>query len=161
MSTWLLFSISGKLSLEDLKRVYFSMKDTVFKRQSKLISHICDTKALEDLLKGTLGTVKTMDSVKKPKYNAHHFFIHACIAWIGNVMAKQYTLYDDKNFANSPAYYPGSSRWSLQTFIECVLAWILLFWSLTSYYWSCARFTAVLTSMVAEGNSSDMSMWKK
>ena len=57
--------------MEDLKRVYFAMKDTVFKRQSKLISHICDTKALEDLLKGTLGTVKTMDSVKKPKYKAH------------------------------------------------------------------------------------------
>jgi hypothetical protein len=56
--------------LEDLKRVYFSMKDTVFKRQSKFISQICDTKALEDLLKGTLGTVSTMDSVKKPKYNA-------------------------------------------------------------------------------------------
>ena len=62
--------IPGKLSLDDLKRVYFSMKDTVFKRQSKLISHICDTKALEDLLKGTLGTEKTMDSVKTPKYKS-------------------------------------------------------------------------------------------
>ena len=58
---------SGELSLEDLRRIYFNMKDTVFKRQSKFISHICDTKALEDLLKGILGTKKRMNCVKKPK----------------------------------------------------------------------------------------------
>ena len=55
--------------MEDAKRVFFSgIKDKVFKKQSKFISQICDTKAFEDLLKGILGTEKTMDSVKKPKY---------------------------------------------------------------------------------------------
>ena len=61
--------------MEETKRMFFSgIKDTVFKKQSKFVSHICDTKALEDLMKRTLGTMKTMDSVKKPKYIAHHFY---------------------------------------------------------------------------------------
>ena len=55
------------MSFEEAKREYFSMKDTVFKRQSKLISNICDTKALEDMLKRMFGTEKTMDSIKSPK----------------------------------------------------------------------------------------------
>ena len=60
--------------MEEAKRIFFSgIKDKVFKKQSKFVSQICDTKAFEDLLKGTLGTEKTMDSVKRPKY-AHHFY---------------------------------------------------------------------------------------
>jgi hypothetical protein len=52
-----------------MKHVYFNMKENVLKRQSKLISNIFDTNAWEGLLKGTVGTEMTMDSVKKPKYN--------------------------------------------------------------------------------------------
>ena len=48
--------------------MYFEMKDTVFKKQSKIVSHICDTYALEKLLKDKLGTTMKMDSIKKPKY---------------------------------------------------------------------------------------------
>ena len=47
--------------------MYFGLKDTVLKRQSKFISHICDTKALEDLIKGILGTEKRMSDVRRPK----------------------------------------------------------------------------------------------
>ena len=59
--------VSGGLSLAELRRLYFEMKDTVFKQQFKMISHTCDTKALEELLKRMLGTEKRMDCVKKPK----------------------------------------------------------------------------------------------
>jgi hypothetical protein len=47
--------------------MYFEMKDTVFKQQSKFISHTCDTNALEELLKRMLGTDQRMDDIKKPK----------------------------------------------------------------------------------------------
>ena len=57
----------GNQSLENLRHMYFGMKDTVFKRQSKFISHICDTNALEELIKGVLGTEKRMGHVTKPK----------------------------------------------------------------------------------------------
>ena len=57
----------GELSLSHLRRVYFDMKDTVFKRQSKLLSNICDTNALEKIIKGIFGTEMTMDCVRKPK----------------------------------------------------------------------------------------------
>ena len=57
----------GKVSLPQLRRIYFEMKDTVFKQQSKFISHTCDTNALEDLLKRMLGTELRMDDIKKPK----------------------------------------------------------------------------------------------
>ena len=40
----------------------------MFKKQSKIVPHICDTDALEKLLKDKLGTEMTMDSIKKPKY---------------------------------------------------------------------------------------------
>ena len=58
---------SGGLSLSELRRYYFEMKDSVFKQQSKFISHTCDTNALEELLKRMLGTDKRMDCVEKPK----------------------------------------------------------------------------------------------
>jgi hypothetical protein len=61
-------SISAKISLEDMKRMLFTMKDKVFKRQFKFISQFFDTNALEDLLKRTVGMM-TMDTIKKPKYH--------------------------------------------------------------------------------------------
>ena len=63
----LINSYKGEQTLENLRRVYFGMKDTVFKRQSKFISHICDTNALEDLIKGTLGTEKRMGHITRLK----------------------------------------------------------------------------------------------
>ena len=48
--------------------MYFEMKDTVFKQKSKIISHTCDTDALEELLKRMLGTERRMDDVTKPKW---------------------------------------------------------------------------------------------
>ena len=67
MLTTYMYVYVGEQSLDTLRRVYFGMKDTVFKRQSKFISHICDTKALEDLIKGILGTEKRMGQVTTPK----------------------------------------------------------------------------------------------
>ena len=61
------FSHPGGLSLPELRRLYFEMKDTVFKPQFKFFNHACDTHALEELLKKMLGTEKKMDIVKKPK----------------------------------------------------------------------------------------------
>ena len=49
-----------------MKRVIFGMKDTVFKKQHKMLPYVCDTEAQENLLRGLLGT-KKMDLVKKPK----------------------------------------------------------------------------------------------
>ena len=59
--------ILGEQSLDTLRRVYFGMKDTVLKRQSKFISHVCDTTALEDLIKGIVGTEKRMSHVSRPR----------------------------------------------------------------------------------------------
>ena len=56
----------GEHPLSLLKRVIFGMKDTVFKKQSKILPYVCDTEAQEKLIRGMLGT-KTLDSVKKPK----------------------------------------------------------------------------------------------
>ena len=61
------FSHPGGLSLPELRRLYFEMKDTVFKPQFKFFNHACDTNALEELLKKMLGTEMKMDSVRKPK----------------------------------------------------------------------------------------------
>ena len=47
--------------------MYFEMKDSVFRRKSKILSTVCDTEALEELLKDTMGTEKNMDSEQKPK----------------------------------------------------------------------------------------------
>ena len=44
--------------------MYFGMRDTVFKQQFK---YLCGTNALEDLIKGVVGTEKRMGDVKKPK----------------------------------------------------------------------------------------------
>ena len=43
------------------------MKDNVFKQQSKIISQICNTDALEETIKGMFGTEKRMGHVTKPK----------------------------------------------------------------------------------------------
>ena len=51
----LLCKMLGGLSLADLRRLYFNMKDTVFKQQSMIVNCICDTSALERLLQETLG----------------------------------------------------------------------------------------------------------
>ena len=59
--------LQGERSLENLKSTYFSMKDNVFQQQSKLISLICDTNALEETIKGMFGTEKRMSHVTKPK----------------------------------------------------------------------------------------------
>ena len=66
-STMVICFFPGGLSLPQLRRMYFEMKDTVFKQQSKFISHTCDTNALEELLKRMLGTDQRMDEIKKPK----------------------------------------------------------------------------------------------
>ena len=50
-----------------MKRMYFELKDKVFKKKSKIISYACDTEALEELLIKTLGSELTMRSVTKPK----------------------------------------------------------------------------------------------
>ena len=47
--------------------MYFEMKDRVFKKQSKIISSVCDTVALEKLLTDKFGTEMSMESVDKPK----------------------------------------------------------------------------------------------
>ena len=52
---------AGGQSLENLRHTYFGMKDTAFKK------YICDTNALEDLIKGVIGMEKRMGDVKKPK----------------------------------------------------------------------------------------------
>ena len=57
----------GGLSLAELRRLYFNLKDTVFRQQSMIVSCICDTNALERLLKETFGTDTTINSIKKPK----------------------------------------------------------------------------------------------
>ena len=44
--------------------MYFEMKDTAFKQHFK---YLCDTNALEDLIKGVAGTEKKIGDVKKPK----------------------------------------------------------------------------------------------
>lgn len=59
---------AGRLKLEDLRKVYFEMKEKVFKPQSRMLTTACDTDALEELLKKTLGTESRMNYVKKPKY---------------------------------------------------------------------------------------------
>ena len=59
---------SGNLTLEELRKMYFEMKDTVFRKQSRIVTHVCNTDALETLLKEKLGTETTMNSVRKPKY---------------------------------------------------------------------------------------------
>ena len=64
----LLCKMLGGLSLADLRRLYFNMKDTVFKQQSMIVNCICDTSALERLLQETFGTERRMDySIRKPK----------------------------------------------------------------------------------------------
>ncbi len=50
-----------------MKRMFFELKDNVFKKQSKLIPTACDTDALEELLKKNLGEHIKMRSVTKPK----------------------------------------------------------------------------------------------
>ena len=44
--------------------MYFGMKDTAFKQHLK---YLCDTKALEDQIKGVVGTEKRMGDIEKPK----------------------------------------------------------------------------------------------
>lgn len=63
----MLLSILGGLSLVELRQLYFNTKDTVFRQQSRIVSCICDTNALEKLLKDMFGTERRMDSIKKPK----------------------------------------------------------------------------------------------
>jgi hypothetical protein len=60
--------LTGGLKLEDLRKVYFEMKERVFKPQSRMLTTACDTEALEDILKKSLGTERKMNDVKKPKY---------------------------------------------------------------------------------------------
>ena len=59
-----LLLVLGDLSLAELRRLYYDMKDTVF---GQFVSYLCDTNALEKLLKEKFGTEKRMSSVKKPK----------------------------------------------------------------------------------------------
>lgn len=58
---------TAKLKLEELRKVYFEMKEKVFKKPSKLLSTACDTDALETLLKKVFGLENKMDSCSKPK----------------------------------------------------------------------------------------------
>ena len=60
------FWIAG-LKLEDLRKVYFEMKDKVFKQQSTVLTTACDTDALETLLQKVLGTETTLAEEDKPK----------------------------------------------------------------------------------------------
>ena len=47
--------LQGERSLENLRSTYFDMKDNVFKQQSKIISQICNTDALEETIKECLA----------------------------------------------------------------------------------------------------------
>ncbi len=58
---------TAKKTLEELRKVYFEMKENVFKPQSKLLPTACDTDALESLLQKTLGIEQSMNDVRKPK----------------------------------------------------------------------------------------------
>lgn len=61
------------MKLEDLRKLYFEMKEKVFKPQSTLLTTACDTEALEDLIKKYIGTnpetgeERKMNDVRKPK----------------------------------------------------------------------------------------------
>ncbi len=57
----------GRRSLDELKQMFFELKDSVFKKQSKLLPTACDTEALEELLKKNLGEHIKMRDVTKPK----------------------------------------------------------------------------------------------
>lgn len=59
--------LEAGLKLEDLRKVYFEMKDKVFKQQSKVLTTACDTDALETLLQKVLGTETTLDKKDEPK----------------------------------------------------------------------------------------------
>lgn len=57
----------AKLTLDDLRKIYFEMKEKVFKQQSKVLTVAYDTEALEKLLQDSLGTEARMSDVDKPK----------------------------------------------------------------------------------------------
>ena len=52
--------------------MYFGMKDTAFKQHLK---YLCDTKALEDQIKGAVGTEKRMGDIKKPKWDPDNIIV--------------------------------------------------------------------------------------
>ena len=54
------------MDLHRLRQLYFEMKETVFRRKSKVMNQVCDTKALEALLHRTFEE-KMMMSETKPK----------------------------------------------------------------------------------------------
>lgn len=60
--------VKAGLKLTDLRKIYFEMKEKVFKSQSRVLKEVCDTDALEQLLKKWVGTEHRMSDVKKPKY---------------------------------------------------------------------------------------------
>lgn len=67
MPTTVCYVCTGKLRLEELRKVYFEMKEKVFKKPSKLLPTACDTDALETLLQKVFGLELKMDSCTKPK----------------------------------------------------------------------------------------------
>ena len=54
------------LDLDQLRQLYFEMKETVFKNPK--FGYACDTPALEALLKKTLGTEMRMCDKQEPRY---------------------------------------------------------------------------------------------
>lgn len=86
----LFLSFLGGRTLDEMKRMFFELKDNVFKKQSKLIPTACDTDALEELLKKNLGEHIKMRSVTKPKWaNVHIYGEHSWL--IRLVAAYMYT----------------------------------------------------------------------
>ena len=64
-----LTSITAKKSLEDIRRLYFRLKEQVFKGNGMIAQYFgfCDSNKLEDLLIETFGTEMKMTDKTHPK----------------------------------------------------------------------------------------------
>ena len=64
-SILIIIIITAEKSLRELRQLYFKLKDQVFSKPGKGLGF--DSKALEDLLKETLGETYCMNDVPHPK----------------------------------------------------------------------------------------------